>query len=124
MSNSFKARLIGALFGSSLVALFIMVFWPEEPLCLPISFLGGIIGIILGALINNVYLNRPKTLSHSVNWFRALGFFLEKGNYSDEKLAELIILSGSSNIERKAKPNTKLFKMKKMKKAKQLKTIP
>ena len=90
MSNSFRARLIGALFGSSLVALFFIAFWPEEPLCLPISFLGAIIGIFLGAVINNAYNNRPKTLSNSVNWFRALGFFQDKENISDEKLAEKI----------------------------------
>ena len=90
MSNSFKARLIGGLYGSSLCALFILVFRPDEPLCLPISFIGGTIGIILGAIINNVYINPPKTLSHSVNRFRALGFFLDNEIFSDEELAEII----------------------------------
>ena len=89
MSNSFKARLIGALYGSSLVALFYILFLPEAPFCLPISFLGAIIGIILGTVINN-YVNRSKTLSHSVNRFRALGFFGDNENISDEELAELI----------------------------------
>jgi hypothetical protein len=90
MSNSFKARLFGALFGSSLLALFMIVFRPYDPLCLPVSFLGGIIGIILGALINNIYLNRQKSLSHSIKEFRGLDFFRDKENISDEKLAEMI----------------------------------
>jgi len=90
MSNSFKARLIGGLYGWSLVALFFIVFLPEGPFFLPISFLGAIIGIILGTIIYNVFINRPKTLSHSVKRFRALGFFLDKENISDEKLAEII----------------------------------
>jgi len=90
MGNSFKARLFGALFGSSLIALFMIIFRPYDSVCIPVSFLGGIIGAILGALISNVYLNRPKTLSLSVNDFRDLGFFLDKENISDDKLAEMI----------------------------------
>ncbi len=90
MGYSFKARLFGALFGSSLIALFMIIFRPYDSICIPVSFLGGIIGAILGALISNLYLNRPKTLSLSVNDFRDLGFFLDKENISDDKLAKMI----------------------------------
>lgn len=90
MNYSRIASGFGAIIGVIVVAVLFLSLRPIDSICIPVSFGGGIVGAMLGALLSNLYFKNQKKLRNSIRFFRKIGFFAEDVDISDSEIIDII----------------------------------